>query len=153
MLDGVTLTRGPADLLLTGPGADIDLLIGWTREEAAFAFALSEPYAAATKEQVLARARDTFGARAAEAYTAYEEARPGARPVDVLMDLIGDDLFRMPGIDLAERRAARGRRPGPTSSTCRRPRTAANWGRRTVWSCRSCSTTSTSGRRRRSWRG
>ncbi|MFD5413318.1 carboxylesterase/lipase family protein [Streptomyces nojiriensis] len=109
VLDEVTLTRGPAELLLAGPGADIDLLIGWTREEAAFAFALSEPYAAATKEQVLARARDTFGARAAEAYTAYEEARPGARPVDVLMDLIGDDLFRMPCIDLAERRAARGR--------------------------------------------
>ncbi|MFB6481586.1 carboxylesterase/lipase family protein [Streptomyces virginiae] len=109
VLDGVTLTRDPADLLLSGPGADIDLLIGWTREEAAFAFALSEPYAAATEEQVLARARDTFGARAAEAYAAYAEARPGARPVDVLMDLIGDDLFRMPGIDLAERRAARGR--------------------------------------------
>lgn len=97
------------DLLLSGPGADIDVLIGWTREEATFAFALNEPYAAATKDQVLARARDTFGARAAEAYTAYEEARPGSRPVDVLMDLIGDDLFRIPGIDLAERRAAHGR--------------------------------------------
>ncbi len=109
VLDGVTLDRHPADLLLSGAGADIDVLVGWTREEANFAFALSEPYAAATKDQVLARARDTFGNRAAEAYTAYEEARPGARPVDVLMDLIGDDLFRMPGLALAERRAARGR--------------------------------------------
>ncbi|MBT2510174.1 carboxylesterase family protein [Streptomyces sp. ISL-98] len=109
VLDEVTLDRDPADLLLSGAGADIDVLIGWTREEANFAFALSEPYAAATKNQVLARARDTFGNRAAQAYTAYEEARPGARPVDVLMDLITDDLFRMPSVALAERRAARGR--------------------------------------------
>ncbi|MGP3983561.1 carboxylesterase/lipase family protein [Streptomyces sp. KR80] len=110
VLDGVTLDRNPADLLLRGPGADIEVLIGWTREEANFAFGLSEEYAAATKDQVLARARDTFGGRASEAYTAYQEARPGARPVDVLMDLIGDELFRIPSLTLAERRAAR-RRP------------------------------------------
>ncbi|MCX4695729.1 carboxylesterase/lipase family protein [Streptomyces sp. NBC_01408] len=109
VIDGATLDRDPADLLLSGAGADIDVLIGWTREEANFAFALSEPYVAATKDQVIARARDTFGNRAAQAYTAYEEARPGARPVDVLMDLISDDLFRMPAVALAERRAARGR--------------------------------------------
>ncbi|MCJ0875163.1 carboxylesterase/lipase family protein [Streptomyces sp. AP-93] len=108
VLDGVTLDRDPADLLLGGAGADIDVLIGWTREEANFAFALSAPYAAATREQVIARARDTFGHRAEQAYSAYEEARPGARPVDVLMDLITDELFRMPAVELAERRAARG---------------------------------------------
>ncbi|MFD9333065.1 carboxylesterase/lipase family protein [Streptomyces sp. NPDC060028] len=109
VLDGVTLDRDPAELLTGGAGADIDVLIGWTREEANFAFALSEPYVSATREQVLVRARDTFGNRAGQAYTAYEEARPGARPVDVLMDLITDDLFRMPALELAERRAARGR--------------------------------------------
>ncbi|MGW7439150.1 carboxylesterase/lipase family protein [Streptomyces sp. NPDC054849] len=109
VLDEETMERSPADLLLSGPGADIDVLIGWTREEANFAFALNDTYTASTRDQVLARARDTFGSRAAEAYTAYEEARPGARPVDVLMDLIGDDLFRMPALALAERRAARGR--------------------------------------------
>ncbi|MCX4547143.1 carboxylesterase family protein [Streptomyces sp. NBC_01565] len=109
VIDGVTLDRHPSELLLSGPGAEIDLLIGCTREEANFAFALDPTYAAATKDQVLARARDTFGNRAAEAYGAYEEARPGARPVDVLMDLISDDLFRMPGLALAERRAARKR--------------------------------------------
>ncbi|WP_405943043.1 carboxylesterase/lipase family protein [Streptomyces sp. NBC_00207] len=109
VIDEVTLDRNPADLLLSGPGADIDVLIGWTREEANFAFALNPEYTGVTKDQVLARARNTFGARAGEAYTAYEEARPGARPLDVLMDLVGDDLFRMPAVSLAERRAARGR--------------------------------------------
>ncbi|MBT2453361.1 carboxylesterase/lipase family protein [Streptomyces sp. ISL-86] len=109
VLDGVTLARQPADLLVDGPGGDIEVLLGWTREEANFAFALNPAYAAATREQVLGRTRDTFGSRAAEAYTAYEEARPGARPADVLMDVISDDLFRMPSLSLAERRAARGR--------------------------------------------
>ncbi|GGP89819.1 carboxylesterase/lipase family protein [Streptomyces melanogenes] len=109
VLDGVTLTRNPADLLVDGAGGDMDVLLGWTREEANFAFALNGSYTAATKDQVLARARDSFGSRAAAAYTAYEEARPGARPVDVLMDLITDDLFRMPALALAERRAGRGR--------------------------------------------
>ncbi|MER6775906.1 MULTISPECIES: carboxylesterase family protein [unclassified Streptomyces] len=111
VIDGVTLDRHPSELLLGGPGGDVDVLIGCTREEANFAFALDPTYAAATKEQVLARARDTFGNRASEAYGAYARARPGARPVDVLMDLIGDDLFRMPGLELAERRAAARKRP------------------------------------------
>ncbi|MFE0643151.1 carboxylesterase/lipase family protein [Streptomyces sp. NPDC058877] len=109
VLDEVTLDRDPAELLLSRAGADIDVLIGWTREEANFAFALNEQYASATTDQVLARVRDTFGNRAVQAYAAYQEARPGARPVDVLMDLITDDLFRMPALALAERRAARGR--------------------------------------------
>ena len=109
VLDGVTLERHPADLLLDGDGTDIDVLIGWTREEANFGFALDPGYAAATREQVVARAADTFGGRAAEVYAAYEAARPGARPVDVLMDLISDELFRVPGVELAERRAVAGR--------------------------------------------
>lgn len=41
-------------------------------------------------------------------YDAYERARPGARPVDVLMDLITDELFRAPGVQLAESRAELG---------------------------------------------
>lgn len=61
VIDGVTLDRDPADLLISGAGADIDVLLGWTREEANFAFALSEPYVASTRDQVVARARDTFG--------------------------------------------------------------------------------------------
>ena len=109
VLDGATLPRHPADALLDGPGADLDLLIGWTREEANFGFGLDPTYAAATREQVVARAADSFGDRAAEAYSGYQEARPGARPVDVLMDLISDELFRVPGVEVAERRAAAGR--------------------------------------------
>ncbi|MFK0050512.1 carboxylesterase/lipase family protein [Streptomyces sp. NPDC090741] len=109
VLDGGTAARQPALNLLDGPGSDIDVLIGWTREESAFTFALGGTYASATKEQVLRRARDSFGDGAAEAYAAYEAARPGARPIDVLIDLSTDELFRKPTLAFAEARAVRGR--------------------------------------------
>ncbi|MCM2423071.1 carboxylesterase/lipase family protein [Streptomyces sp. RKAG293] len=109
VIDEATLARHPVETLLEGAGSDIDVLIGWTREEANFGFGLDERYAAATRDQVVERAADTFGDRAAEAYAAYESVRPGARPVDVLMDLISDELFRVPSVELAERRAAQGR--------------------------------------------
>ncbi|MCX4695365.1 carboxylesterase/lipase family protein [Streptomyces sp. NBC_01408] len=109
VIDGVTLDRHPARTLTHGAAAGVDVMIGWTREEANFGFALDEGYAAATREQVTARIADTFGAdRAPEVYAEYERARPGARPADVLMDLITDELFRVPALRLAEARAETG---------------------------------------------
>lgn len=111
VIDGVTLERHPVEALLHGAASGIDVMIGWTREEANFGFALDPAYAAADRERVTARIADTFGARAApEVYAAYERARPGSRPADVLMDLITDELFRAPALRLAEARA-RTRRP------------------------------------------
>lgn len=109
VIDGVTLRSHPAQALLRGAATGIDVMIGWTREEATFGFALDEGYAAATREQVTDRIADTFGsAAAAEVYAAYERARPGAGPADVLMDLITDELFRVPAVRLAEARAESG---------------------------------------------
>ncbi|OEJ30658.1 carboxylesterase/lipase family protein [Streptomyces subrutilus] len=110
VIDGPTLPRHPAEALLSGAAAGIDVMIGWTREEAAFGFALDAGYAAATREQVIERIAETFGgARAPAVYAAYARSRPGARPHDVLMDLITDELFRAPAVRLAEARAALGR--------------------------------------------
>ncbi|WP_405496827.1 carboxylesterase/lipase family protein [Streptomyces sp. NBC_00096] len=110
VIDGVTLHRHPAEALLHGAAAGIEVMIGWTREEANFGFALDEGYAAADRDRVTARIADTFGPEAAPgAYAAYERTRPGARPADVLMDLITDELFRVPALRLAEARAELGR--------------------------------------------
>ncbi|MFJ3828821.1 carboxylesterase/lipase family protein [Streptomyces sp. NPDC090046] len=109
VIDGVTLAGHPAEALLGGAAAGVDVMIGWTREEANFGFALDEGYAGATREEVTDRIADTFGKEAAKsAYAAYERARPGARPADVLMDLITDELFRVPALRLAEARAESG---------------------------------------------
>ncbi|MBT2489904.1 carboxylesterase family protein [Streptomyces sp. ISL-96] len=108
--DGVTLREHPADTLLHGAAADLDVMIGWTREEANFGFALDKGYGAATRDQVIARIAETFGEDdAAEVYDAYARTRPGSRPVDVLMDLITDELFRVPCVELAEARAGMGK--------------------------------------------
>ncbi|MFJ7265500.1 carboxylesterase/lipase family protein [Streptomyces sp. NPDC099050] len=109
VIDGVTLPRHPARALLQSAAADIEVMIGWTREEANFGFALNETYGAADREQVTARIADAFGPEAAPGvYAAYERARPGAGPAGVLMDLITDELFRVPALRLAEARAAAG---------------------------------------------
>ncbi|MFI8521564.1 carboxylesterase/lipase family protein [Streptomyces sp. NPDC085481] len=109
VIDGVTLTRHPVESLLHGAATGVDVMIGWTREEANFGFALDAGYATAGREQVTARIAETLGAEAAPGvYAAYERARPGARPVDVLMDLITDELFRVPALRLAEARAESG---------------------------------------------
>lgn len=108
--DDVTLFRHPVETLLHGAAAGIDVLIGWTREEANFGFALDRGYVTATREQVLGRIAESFGdAAAADVYAEYARSRPGAQPVDVLMDLITDELFRIPSVTLAEGRAALGR--------------------------------------------
>ncbi|MBT2422475.1 carboxylesterase family protein [Streptomyces sp. ISL-22] len=108
--DDVTLFQHPAKTLLHGAATGIDVLIGWTREEANFGFALDAGYAKSTRDQVLGRVAECFGGgAAADVYAEYERTRPGARPVDVLMDLITDELFRVPCLELAEARAALGR--------------------------------------------
>ncbi|MEV2278082.1 carboxylesterase family protein [Nocardiopsis sp. NPDC049922] len=110
VVDDATMARHPVESLLQDADPDIDVLIGWTREEATFGFALSEEYATATQERVVRRLAETFGARdAATAYRAYAAARPGSRPVDVLTDLITDELFRIPAVNVAEARAESGR--------------------------------------------
>ncbi|MET9610655.1 carboxylesterase family protein [Streptomyces sp. NPDC006512] len=109
VIDGVTLSRHPAGTLTHGAATGIDVMIGWTREEANFGFALDDGYATATRERVTERIAETFGAaRTPEVYAAYERARPGARPADVLMDLVTDELFRVPALRLAEARAEAG---------------------------------------------
>ncbi|MTJ89493.1 carboxylesterase family protein, partial [Nocardia seriolae] len=49
------------------------------------------------------------GAGPRDAYTAYANAHPVARPADLMIQLIGDDLFRVPAMNLVDARAARGR--------------------------------------------
>ncbi|WP_040809953.1 carboxylesterase/lipase family protein [Nocardia concava] len=107
VLDDATVRRHPAEAL--ADVTDKDILIGWTADEATFGFAFHPMYAAITEEQALTRFTETFGERAEDAYTAYAAARPDARPADLLIQLIGDDLFRVPAVNLADVRAGRGR--------------------------------------------
>jgi para-nitrobenzyl esterase len=107
VIDEVTLSRQPLDAL--ADGSDVDLLIGWTREEFSLYCAPPRPvYAGLTREQAVARARLTFGDSAESAYSEYARARPGATPTQVLIDIVTDGHLRMGNLQLAELRAAQG---------------------------------------------
>ncbi|HEU5031789.1 MAG TPA: carboxylesterase family protein [Spirillospora sp.] len=113
MIDGVTLERHPADALADGHlgGSNgKETLIGWTANEATFAFALNPAYANATVEEVLGRFTDTFGDQAERAYSAYAANHPNASPGELLTELIGDDLFRVPASKAVQGLADKGRR-------------------------------------------
>lgn len=107
VIDEVTLSRQPLDAL--ADGSDVDVLIGWTREEFSLYCAPPRPvYADLTEEQAVARARLTFGDSAESAYSEYAKARPGATPTQVLIDIVTDGHLRMGNLQLAELRAAQG---------------------------------------------
>jgi para-nitrobenzyl esterase len=89
--------------------ADIDLVIGWTSDEASFAFGMNPQYAATTREQVIAWAGTRYGDRAEALYDIYAQALADSRPLDVLTQIVTDDLFRRGGLHVADARA--GSRP------------------------------------------
>jgi len=103
VIDEATLPRHPIDAL-TDTG--IDLMIGWTRDEASFAFGMNPQYAATTREQVIAWTGTRYPDRAGGLYEACAQARAGSRPLDVLTQIVTDDLFRRAGVHIADARAA-----------------------------------------------
>jgi hypothetical protein len=50
VISGSVMPRHPIEAL---KDADADLLIGWTRDEASFAFGMNPQYAATTREHVV----------------------------------------------------------------------------------------------------
>lgn len=108
VIDEVTLSRQPLDAL--ADSSDVEVLIGWTREEFSMYCAPPRPaFADLTREQAVERAQQTFGDSAEPAYDEYSKARPGATPTQVLIDIITDGHLRMGNLQLAELRAAQGR--------------------------------------------
>jgi carboxylesterase type B len=102
VLDDATMPRHPFAELAQ---ADVDILIGWTADEATFAFGLDPRYATATREQVIAWAAGRFGDRAEAMYGATGETAPGAAMIRIATDMI----FRTGVLRLADQRA--GTRP------------------------------------------
>jgi carboxylesterase type B len=99
VIDDATLPRHPFAELAD---ADVDILIGWTADEATFSFGLDPRYATATREQVIAWAARRFGDSADTLYAATEETRPGAALIRIATDMI----FRTGVLRLADQRAA-----------------------------------------------
>jgi para-nitrobenzyl esterase len=102
VIDQATLPQHPINAL-TNTG--IDLVIGWTSDEASFAFGMNPQYAATTREQVIAWIDTRYEDGAEALYNTYAQTRVDSRPLDVLTQIITDDLFRRSGLHVADARA------------------------------------------------
>jgi carboxylesterase type B len=102
VIDDATMPRHPAAALAD---ADLDIVIGWTRDEASFAFGLNPQYAGTTREQVTGWASTRYGHRAGALYEAYATATAEPSPLHVLTQMVTDGLFRCGALQVADARA------------------------------------------------
>ena len=100
VVDESTMPRHPLDTLAD---ADIDIMIGWTRNEASFAFGMDPRYADTTRDQVIGWA----GKRHADPKAVYDRyAAPGqVSPLTVLTEMVTDGLFRDAALTVANTRS------------------------------------------------
>jgi para-nitrobenzyl esterase len=103
VIDEATMPRHPAAGL---EATEADLIVGWTRDEAAFAFGADPTYASITRQQVIDWAAKRWGQHAEAMHRAYAAAEPEAGPRNVLIRMYTDHLFRKGGLALADSRAA-----------------------------------------------
>ncbi|SKA38711.1 para-nitrobenzyl esterase [Marinactinospora thermotolerans DSM 45154] len=107
VIDEATLPRRPLDLLRSGAGADVDILVGTNSEEGRLSLV---PFGAldTVTEADLATAARLYGLPPGRVHAAYGAADLGLGPGDLLALLQRDWWYRVPAYRLAEARAAAG---------------------------------------------
>jgi para-nitrobenzyl esterase len=105
-VDGAVLPGDPLAALAAGASRDVPLLTGTNRDEALL-FLVPTGAVGMIDEVMLAGAAAGYGA-SPETVAAYQAARPGASPGEVMAALVTDWFFRVPAIRVAEARAAAG---------------------------------------------
>ena len=98
----------PADILGAAAANPVPFSVGTNRDENLLFLAFDPAHAQATPEQWEQHSALQFGDRAAEARAAYETARPGASPLQLMAAAQTDHVFRRPAQLLCEARAAAG---------------------------------------------
>jgi para-nitrobenzyl esterase len=104
-LDGATLARPPIDVLREGAAAQIPVLIGSNRDEwTLFQVFLGD----LTVDPLKPTLRDRLGPVLDQLLAVYRGAEPGRTEQRAWVDLIGDLVFRIPAIRLAEAQVQHG---------------------------------------------
>lgn len=97
VIDGETLPQHPLAMIAQGSAANVAILTGTTRDEwRLFAMMSGGPK---VDEEQLAR---TFGERASQALALYTQARADASVDLAWVDIMSDQIFRMPAIRLVQ---------------------------------------------------
>lgn len=81
----------------------IDILIGWTRDEAKLFFALAENNSSMTSESLGAIAKVMVGEESKSVLKEIYSRRAESSPAEWFVDLVGDVCFRLPSIEMAEK--------------------------------------------------
>jgi len=81
--------------------SDIALVIGTNREEMQAFYAFDPVLQSLTADDLMARLRDSHGARAPARLDRVRRRRPGAPPVALYGDIANEDLFLLGSLDLA----------------------------------------------------
>lgn len=97
-----------ADILGAAAASNTPLSIGTNHDESLLFLAFDPRFSAATTEQWVEETDRHFGQRAATVREAYEAARPGATPLQLIGAVQTDHTFRRPAQRLAEARSAAG---------------------------------------------
>ncbi|HEX8106437.1 MAG TPA: carboxylesterase family protein, partial [Kofleriaceae bacterium] len=104
-IDGVTVPRLPIDAIRAGAAAGIPILLGTNRDE----WNLFEVFfGAATVEPFKPLVRDRLGPLTDSLVELYRDGHPDRSPKRAWVDLVGELVFRIPAIRLAEAQSARG---------------------------------------------
>lgn len=98
----------PDDMLAAAASNPVPWCVGTNRDENLLFLAFDPNFARATVEQWEKHLARAFGDRAAEARAAYEAARPGESPLNLISAVQTDHGFRRPAQKLAEARVAKG---------------------------------------------
>ncbi|GAA1879891.1 carboxylesterase family protein [Actinomadura bangladeshensis] len=102
-VDGEVPAAHPLDAIRSGAGASVPLLTGWNRDEARF-FMVASGAIDAVDDAALRHGARGYGLPDG-GLEVYRRNRPGASPGDVLAAILGDWMFAVPAIRVAEARA------------------------------------------------
>jgi para-nitrobenzyl esterase len=111
VVDGKSLPRHPFYPDASPVGAELPLIVGYTRTEATF-FLASDPSAPAmTEEDLQKRTKDLFGDTSGRVIALYRKTNPGLSPYELFVLISTDSDIGIGSIRLAERKAASGKAP------------------------------------------
>jgi carboxylesterase type B len=102
VVDGVVLSEEPMTAARSGSLEGIDLLMGITADEARAFYAFDDDLWSLSVDELAERIEASRGEPAATKLRALAEHSPGAPAAAALSDLVSDEIFIQPSIDLAE---------------------------------------------------
>jgi para-nitrobenzyl esterase len=101
VLDGETLKHHPLDALKSGDWKDVDIVAGWTRNEARLWYATGIMTPPRSRDELLGIVARFAGCDAAATLARLEHANPGATPTELAERFLGDTIYRKPAIATA----------------------------------------------------